>query len=88
MSKPRAGPPKDNLKNFSKKFPTLKDPTSTMLKNTKKNTVAVPSFNKLSPSNKILNLIGVPNSFNRATTATGSVAAKIAPIVRVSPQSR
>ncbi len=34
----------------------------------------VPSFNRLSPSSRILNLAGVPNSFNKATTATGSVA--------------
>ena len=35
--------------------------------------MAVPSFNKLSPSNNVLNLKGVPRSFNKATTATGSV---------------
>ena len=41
--------------------------------NTAYNTIATPSFNKLSPSNKILNLEGVPNSLSNDTTATGSV---------------
>ena len=34
----------------------------------------MPSFINDSPSNKILNLVGVPSSFKSATTATGSVA--------------
>ena len=41
-----------------------------------------------SPSNKTLKLFGVPISFNRATTATGSVAAIIDPIVNASAQSK
>ena len=36
-------------------------------------TIATPSFNKLSPSSRILNLEGVPNSLSKDTTATGSV---------------
>ena len=50
-----------------------------VIKTTKK-TVPVPSLSKLSPSRSILNVIEVPNSFKRATTATGSVADKIEPI--------
>ena len=34
----------------------------------------------------MLNFSGVPSSFNNATTATGSVAANIEPIVNPSPQ--
>ena len=41
--------------------------------NTAYTTMATPSFNKLSPSNNILNLDGVPNSLSNDTTATGSV---------------
>lgn len=43
--------------------------------------MAVPSFNNDSPSNNTSNLTGAPTSFNKATTATGSVALIIAAIV-------
>lgn len=48
--------------------------------------MAVPSFNKDSPSIKCPNLTEAPNSFKRATTATGSVADKTAPIVKAPAQ--
>lgn len=41
---------------------------------TLKKTIAVPSFIKASPSINVPNLSSTPKSFNRATTATGSVA--------------
>lgn len=88
MIKPNKQPPNDNLKNYSKNPIKEKEPSSTHLKNTQKNTVAVPSLNKDSPSNIILKLTAVPISFNKATTATGSVAATIDPIVNASPQSK
>ena len=52
------------------------------LANNKKNTMAEPSLNKASPSIKVLNLTLAPNSFNKATTATGSVALKTEPKVK------
>ena len=51
---------------------------------TEKITIAVPSFNKDSPSTKVLNLTLAPNSFSKATTATGSVALNIAPNIKAS----
>jgi hypothetical protein len=54
--------------------------------NTIKNTAAVPSFRRLSPSNKTLNYLLVPISFNKATTATGSVAEIIAEKVKAADQ--
>ena len=80
-------PPKESLKNYSKNPLTENEPSSTHSKNTQKKTVAVASFIKDSPSNSTLNEIAVPISFKRATTATGSVAAIIDPIVRASDQS-
>ena len=50
--------------------------TSKRIKNT---TYAVPSFKRLSPSIKVDILFETPSSFNRDTTATGSVAEMIAP---------
>jgi hypothetical protein len=46
-----------------------------------KKTIAVPSFNKDSPSTKVLNLTLAPNYFSKATTATGSVAERTHPRV-------
>ena len=67
-----------NLKKFTIILIILNDYPFNKFENIKKNTIDEPSFNKLSPSKSILNLIGVPNSFNKATTATGSVALIIA----------
>lgn len=55
-------------------------PFDRLLKRRKK-TIAVPSLNKASPSIRVLNLTLAPNSFNKATTATGSVALKTEPKV-------
>jgi hypothetical protein len=44
-----------------------------------KRTIAVPSFISDSPTIKIVNLGLAPALFSKATTATGSVAAKIDP---------
>ena len=53
-----------------------------------KRTMAVPSFNKDSPSISVPSFLLAPNSFNNATTATGSVALAIAPNINaiVQPQ--
>jgi hypothetical protein len=54
--------------------------TSIIIRN---NATAVPSLNKLSPSNNKLSLFGVHKSLNRASTATGSVAEIIIPKSKV-----
>lgn len=60
----------------------------TIPRNIIKNTIAVPSFNRDSPSIRVLNLTLAPNSFIRAITATGSVADSIAPRVKASGHVR
>ena len=47
--------------------------------NNRKATTATPSLNKLSPSMRIVKRLLAPNSRNKATTETGSVADKLAP---------
>ena len=44
-----------------------------------KSTIAVASLKRLSPSTRIAKRFGAPRSLKIATTATGSVADKIAP---------
>ena len=46
-------------------------------------TIAVPSFIKLSPSINVAKLFFAPSSFNKATTATGSVALNPVPRSRL-----
>jgi len=55
------------------------NPFSAIDSMTKNRVTAVPSLNKLSPSNIIVNRFGAPNSLNSARTATGSVDDMIAP---------
>lgn len=59
-----------------------KEPFFTTSMQTRKNTIAVPSLSIDSPSSKVLNLILVPSSFSKATTATGSVVEIILPITK------
>ena len=56
---------------------------------TKNKTMAVPSFKRDSPSIRVPSFLLAPNSFNRATTATGSVALTTTPNRKASfhPQS-
>ena len=81
---PSKGPPKATLIKLPK-TPTAVDypPLANCIKSMK-NTIAVPSFIKDSPSTRVLNLTLAPNSFNKATTATGSVALKTHPRVKAS----
>ncbi len=48
--------------------------------------MAVPSFKSDSPSIKVPNFLLAPSSFNKATTATGSVALTIAPNINANGQ--
>lgn len=81
-SKPRSGPPSDTLTKFPK-TPTTDEvfPFAKSIKSIKK-TIAVPSFNKDSPSTKVLNRTLAPNYLSNATTATGSVAERTHPSVK------
>ncbi len=81
ITNPKRGPPSDTRM----KFPTTpvtddEFPLARSMKSIKK-TIAVPSFNKDSPSTKVLNLTLAPNYFSKATTATGSVAERTHPRV-------
>ena len=51
-----------------------------------KTTMAVPSLTRLSPSMMCPRRFEAPTSFNRATTATGSVADRMLPSIRLEPQ--
>lgn len=77
--KPKRGPPKEVLMNPTTVYPSPFSYPTAKPKKIFKKTIAVPSFNKLSPSTKVLNLTLAPNSFKRETTATGSVAERTAP---------
>ena len=77
MTPPTKTPPKKTLRNsgiigkivFTEKFADNAN-ASKMLNNT----MAVASLKSDSPSTKSINRLGTPNSLNKATTATGSVA--------------
>jgi hypothetical protein len=71
---PKSGPPRDTLTKLLTTTRAEVDYPLTKLINSMKNTIAVPSFSKDSPYTKMLNCTLAPNSFNSATTATGSVA--------------
>ena len=75
--KPRTLPPIVNLQNFTKKVAKENSELLIRSANTKKKMEADPSFKSDSPSIIIFNLIFAPVDFNIATTATGSVAARI-----------
>ena len=85
---PSKGPPIDVLRKVTNTAPTVVSYPFTIPKNIMKNTMAVPSFNRDSPSIRVLNLTLAPSSFIRAITATGSVADNIAPNVKASGHVR
>ena len=77
IKSPRRGPPRDKVANLNIILSILKSAPKFYLSITWKITIAVPSFNKDSPSTKVLNFSLTPTSLSKATTATGSVALKI-----------
>lgn len=78
---PKSGPPKATLTklvrtpNMDEEFPLDRS------RNSRKKTIAVPSFISDYPSTNVLNLTLAPKSLRRATTATGSVADNTQPMV-------
>lgn len=76
---PSTNPPIDSRMNSNRIDPKDKDYPSTIFNSTRNTTYAVPSLNKDSPSINVANFLLAPSSFNKATTATGSVADIIAP---------
>ena len=79
---PNKGPPKAILTKLPTTPTKLEDSPLTRFKNSVKKTIAVPSFIKDYPSTRVLNRTLAPNSFNNATTATGSVADNTQPRVK------
>lgn len=71
---PNKGPPIEVRIKLNKTFVTVAELPFAKSKNRAKNTIAVPSFNKDSPSTSVLKRTLAPSYFNSATTATGSVA--------------
>ena len=83
---PKIGPPNANQKNIPIPSAGLISAPFDDSRKIVKNTMATPSFNNDSISINVLVLKGAPNSFNKATTATGSVVPKIQPKVNASAQ--
>lgn len=79
---PSKGPPIDNLTKFVTTPKAVVSSPLTKPMNSKKNTIAVPSFSKDYPYTKRLNCTLAPNSLSKATTATGSVAERTQPKVQ------
>lgn len=78
---PKSGPPNELLIIFKLTIAELKDFSLTILIKSEKRTIATPSLSIDSPSISVLRFLLAPNYFNKATTATGSVADKIDPNV-------
>jgi len=79
---PSKGPPKETLTKLATTPNTVESLPLTISIKSMKNTIAVPSLSKDSPSTSVLNLTVAPNYFKRATTATGSVADSTHPNVK------
>lgn len=78
---PKSGPPNELLIIFKLTIAELKDFSLTILIKSEKRTIATLSLSIDSPSISVLRFLLAPNYFNKATTATGSVADKIDPNV-------
>ncbi len=83
---PKIGPPIETLIKLAITPTTVACSPLTKLINSMKKTIAVPSFNSDYPSTSVLNFTLAPNSFNNATTATGSVAERTHPKAQASYQ--
>jgi hypothetical protein len=81
-NKPNRGPPRETLTKLVITYNGDATYPFARFMNSMKKTIAVPSFNSDSPSTRVLNLTLAPNYFNKATTATGSVADNTQPRVR------
>ena len=84
VSSPRRGPPKAMRTKLTATPKKEEDPPFAKSIKSAKNTIAVPSFIKDSPSMRVLNLTLAPSSLSSATTATGSVADRTHPKVSAS----
>lgn len=85
---PNKGPPIDiRTKLVTTPSTVALYPLTRLMKSMKK-TIAVPSLSSDSPSTRRLNCMLAPSSFNKATTATGSVADSTQPRVQASYQVR
>ncbi|KAG0575637.1 hypothetical protein KC19_5G019300, partial [Ceratodon purpureus] len=73
-SSPKASAPNATRQRNEMTSPALNFCPSTICRYRRNTTIAVPSFMRDSPSIRVLNFLLAPNSFNNATTATGSVA--------------
>ena len=85
---PRRGPPIETRTKLVTTAKAVVDSPFTKLRKSKKNTIDVPSFSKDSPSTNKLKWTLAPSSFNKATTATGSVAESTHPKAKASYQER
>ena len=85
---PKMGPPIETLTKLTMTPEIVAVYPLTNFIKTIKNTMAVPSLRRDSPSTKVLNLTLAPNSLSKATTATGSVAESTQPKAQASNQVR
>jgi hypothetical protein len=85
LTSPNNTQPPDNLKNFKKTYQCLLVvhlSSQQYRKVSKKTTIAVPSFKRLSPSIIVEILLEAPKVLSKATTATGSVADIMEPNIK------
>lgn len=83
---PNKGPPKAKLQNRVTQSPAEISVPLAISRKIVKNTIATPSLKRDSISIRVSICKGAPNSFNKATTATGSVVDKIEQRVAAIPQ--
>lgn len=86
IKEPKKIPPKVSNKKFKAVPRSVSSSPLRIWEKTMKNTAAVPSLRRLSPSRRTLNCLLVPISLRRATTATGSVAEMMEEKVKAAAQ--